>query len=574
MPVAATSKLIGLQRQAQREGWAKWIRSTADEKALLKGCRFNERRARHVVEFFPRFLRHSKDRFADKPFELLEWQIEELICPIFGWEILDEFGQWVRRFKRAYVELPKKMGKSTLAAGIGTYMLVGDGEAGAEVYSASSNREQANIVHAEAVNMVLASPELLDALTVNKATKTIAYEETRSFWRVLASKPTTNEGWNAHCIIADELHQWRGAPGRDLYGALRYAIASRSQPLLFQITTAGNDPQSVCREQHEYAKGLLNGTIEDERYFALIKAAAPDDDPWDEATWRKANPSLGVTVSLQSFRDDANEAKQSPAAINKFKQLRLNQWTTGGGDPWLRITEWQACRAQWSPDDLIGQPCWGGLDLGQVRDTASLQLIFKCGDKYRLLSYFWLPEQTADEERSQVPWHAWDERGFITLTPGNVTDFAYIEQTIHDLAQQYAIQSIGFDSWQARQLVQRLQVRVMCESFGQTMPYMGAPTREFERLVVSGGIEHLGNACMDWQVGNAVVKPDVNGNIKPLKPNRKGDYRRIDGVVSAVMALAISMRDESLHAAQSYYSLPDEQRNVFAEDEHLLDYVG
>src|SRR5215831_5309752 len=282
----------------------------ADEAALAEGCTFHAASAERVRQFFRSFLRHSKGQWAGKPFELLDWQFTDIIAPLFGWKRADGS----RRFRRAYIEVPKKNGKSTLASGIGLYLLVGDGEPGAEVYSVAADRYQANIVHGEAIRMVRASPGLSSRLELNRTTHNISFPKLSAWYRSLSSEANTKEGLNAHGLIIDELHAWKG---RGLWDALRYAGRSRRQPLLFAITTAGDDMDSICREQHDYAKGVLSGEILDTRFFAYIRRAAAiaegdrEDDDWaDPAIWHKANPSLGVTIDPGEFARDVEEAKQ------------------------------------------------------------------------------------------------------------------------------------------------------------------------------------------------------------------------------------------------------------------------
>lgn len=560
-----SDRLGALKRKAKREGWLRWVRSEADEHALANGCRFDIARAEHVEAFFSTFLRHSQGDFADKPFTLLDWQRDELFYPLFGWVKTNERGNTVRRYRKAYVEIPKKNGKSTIASGVGLYMLVADGEKGSEVYSAASDRNQANIVHREAVNMVEKSPDLTKVLTVNRSTWNIAYKSTTSFYRALASKPENNEGFKAHCIIADELHTWTGEHGRALYDALRWAFASRTQPLFFQITTAGEEMLSVCGEQHDYALQLIEGKIFDDGYFPLIYGADPEDDPFDPETWAKANPSLGHTITRESFAADMSEAARTPSATARAKRYRLNIWTTGD-DAWLPIREWDRNQRPFTDDDLAGRSCYAGLDLSRTSDTTSLQLIFppeNDTDDYHLISRFWLPEDKARELRGTIPYDLWAEQGLITLTPGNVVDYAFIEREIGELTQKFQIEKFAFDKTYAEDVTQRIEANFGIErvQFAQTIMNFAGPTAEFERLVISAPrtvdndatdqpprnernpvLLHNGHALMRWQVGNVRIKVDANNNKRPVKPNNPMDPRKIDGVVAAIMALALAVQ--------------------------------
>lgn len=541
----------------------RWIKTPNDERACIpvekggSGCWFDEERVDHVVQFFSRFLRHSKGRFAGQSFDLLDYQIQDIIGPIFGWVRRNERGNVVRRITKAYIELPKKQGKSTCSAALGLYMLVADGERGAEVYSAATDRKQAQIVHDEAISMVKKSPELSSFLKINRTTKSIYCEHTESVYRALSNSPQGNEGWNAHAIIADELHKWKG---RELYDALRYAFAAREQPLFFQITTAGDSPLSVCKEQHDYTKGVQDGTIHDERFHGAIYAAEPQDDPLDPKTWRKANPSLGVTITEESFAADAQEAAKSPTSMTAFKRYRLGIWTTGES-PWLRIADWHECREDFDAEDLEGQECWAGLDLSKTQDTTSLQLIFPGEEEeYRILSYFWLPEETA-QGQSMVSWQEWADAGHVILTPGNVCDYNFVFQTIQKLHEKYKIQEVAYDPWMAEHLTQRIEdeIGIPRVAFPQGIASFAGPTDEFERLILARKIRHLGNPCMDWQIGNCQVKTDHNGNKKPRKPGDK-DYRKIDGPIAAIQGLGRAMENAD---NGSIYDKDQSERVVF-----------
>ena len=436
---------------------------------------------------------------------------------------------------------------STIASGVGLYMLLGDREAGAEVFSAATDRVQASIVHREAINMVDASPDLSAVLTVNRSTYNIYDNETKSFYRSLSSTPSTNEGLNAHCIIADELHAWTGAAGRSLYDALRWAFAARRQPLFFQITTAGEDMLGVCREQHDYAKGVLAGTIDDDSFFPLIYGADPDDDPWDETTWFKANPSLGETITLESFRKDAAEAQRTPNSQARFKRYRLNIWTTSDS-PWIRPEDWAVCYEPFDAESLAGRQCYAALDLSRTRDSTSLQLIFPPEDDgedvLRLLSYFWIPEQQARDLRDVVPWQQWANSGHVTLIDGAVMEFGPVEDLLGELAQQFEILGLAYDPCYANELTLRVEEncgipRIL---FKQTITNFAGPTAEFERRILGRSIRHNGQPVMSWQIGNAVIRTDVNNNKRPSKPTQN-DPRKVDGVVAAVMATALTMQE-------------------------------
>lgn len=520
----------------------RWIRTASDELAARNGCRFSERHAEHVAEFFRRFLRHSKGQWAGEPFELLDWQRDDVIYPLFGW--LRPDGR--RRFRRAYIEIPKKNGKSTLAAGIGLYMLVGDAEAGAQVFSAAADREQASIVHREAINMVDASPALSAKLEINRSTHNIHYPEQRAFYRALSSTPAGKEGFDGNCCIIDELHIWRG---RELWDALRYMGRARRQSLVFVITTAGNDMQSVCREQHDYAEKILDGTFEDDRYFAYIRAVSKEEIDRhgvdDRRLWRQANPSMGITIDEDEFGRDVAEAKNTPTALASFLRYSFNIWSTGTSR-WLNLARWRACRRQFTADDLAGRPCYAGLDLASRLDTAALALVFRPRPPETLwhtLIWYWLPEATAESRKDLVPYQMWRDQGRMVLTPGDVCDYERIVADVCTLASRFKIRELGFDPWNAEGPTQTIQNQtgVKRTEINQTVAKLTYASKEFERLVVSGELAHDGHPVLDWQIGNVDVYTDTSGNIKPLRP-KHGDFRTIDGVAAVIMALDRALR--------------------------------
>lgn len=551
-----SSQLTAIKRRAKREGWAKWIRSEADERAALNGCVFDEERADYVVDFFPRFLRHSKDPWRGKPFELLEWQRDDVIKPIFGWIRPNGF----RRFTRAWIEIPKKNGKSTLGAGLGLYMLTADDEGGAEVYSVANDRNQASIVHGEAIQMVEASPELLAELKINRSTKNIYFPDLGSWYRALSGDGGSNEGLNIHCVIADEIHSWRG---RVLFDAIRYGMRARKQPLFAMITTAGTDPQSVAKEQHDHARSILDGAIFDDRYFAYIRAADPEDDPLDPKTWEKANPSYGITINSDEFAEDAAEAAKMPSSFAAFKRYSLNMWLTGE-QPAIDIHKWNANRRDYTAADLRGETCLGGLDLAKVSDSTSLQLLFPGDDGFRILSYFWMPEESARVQNDRVSWLRWAEEGLVFLTPGDVCDYRYIVQTIggkydaggnlieEGLIHQFEIEGIAYDPYNAEQVTQTIEEEfgIPRHVFPQTMKTFAEPTGEFERQVYNGTLYHPGHQIMTWQIGNMQFRSDPSGNKRPSKPGPH-DYRKIDGPVALIMALGLHNAGGASRA--SYY---------------------
>jgi phage terminase large subunit-like protein len=543
-----------LKVRASIKSQRRWFRNLHDELAFRDGCRFNERLAEHAAAFFPKYLRHSKGEWRGKAFELLPWQRDDLIYPLFGWVRADG----TRRFRRVFVEIPKKNGKSTLASGIGLYMLCADCEGGAEIYSAAADKDQAGIVHGEAIRMAEASEELSRCLKINKSTHNIGYHATASWYRALSNEPGGKEGLNIHACIIDELHVWRG---RDLWDTLRYGYRSRRQPLQFVITTAGDDDQSVCYSELQRARQVLAGEIRDDAFLPLIYEAAPEDDWTSEDVWRKANPSLGSTFAAESLREDVAAAKGRAAEESTFKRYSLNIWQRASNQ-WLSPDAWAANRREFSGTDMLGCPCYGGLDLSRTSDMTALALVFPWEENgrpvFRQLVRFWLPEQAQEKYRHKINIPAWLASGCLELMGD---DYGPVEAAIAEAAAQFDLAGIAYDRMYARDFAKQLgdEHGIVCVEFAQTITQYAGPTAEYERMLLNEALHHNGNPVLTWQAGHVHVKTDANANKRPVKPPH-GDHRKIDGIVSGIMALEYAMRMQA--EGVSAYDTPDAVFNV------------
>ncbi len=523
-------------RKAKADGWARWVRTPSDERAVYEGCVFDEGRANHVREFFDRWLRHSKGEWGGKPFDLLDWQWVDLIAPIFGWIRADGF----RRIQKSYCEIPKKNGKSTLGAGVGIYMLIGDGEPGAEVYSAATKRDQAAIVHGEATNMVRSSLQLFKRLRINESTKTITHTQSRSKYAALSADAKGSEGLNTHCLIIDELHAWKD---RAFWDSLRYGYAARRQPLTFIITTAGVcDKESLCWREHSYAERWLAGEVEDTEYHAYVRAADSEDDITDPAVHEASNPSYGVIISPREIAKAAADAEEKPSELFSFMRYRLNIWTDSAIQ-WIRMDKWDACETAIDLAKLEGRPCYAGLDLATTTDTTALVLVFPDADgSFDVVPYFWVPEEKARErsKRDGVGYVEWERSGFIEFTPGNVTDYGFIRARLNELGERFDIREIAFDPWNATQLATQLGEEDGFEmvKFRQGYVSMSEPSKALERLYLSGNLRHDGHPVLRTHMKNACIRTDPAGNIKP---DKEKSTERIDGAVGTIMALGIAL---------------------------------
>lgn len=497
---------------------------------------FDERAATAAVRFFERVLRHTKGEWAGKPFTLQQWQIDEVIRPLFGWKRVSDNR---RRFRYAYLSWPRKSGKSTLASGLALFLLVADGEGGAEIYSAAADKEQARIVFDQAKQFVLESPPLQRAGVRPYKNDILAPAHSR--YHVLSADAFTKHGKNPHGVMFDELH---AQPHRELYDVLRTAMGARRQPLFIMITTAGFDQNSICYEQYEYAKKILAGVVVDHEYFVHITEADREDDWTDPAVWRKANPSLGVTVTEEFLAGECKRALASPAYQNTFRRLYLNQWTSQESR-WLDLMAWNACGAPLP--DLAGRECYVGLDLASTTDVAAWAAVFpptEEDDTWWIKPHFYVPKDNLVErgQQNRAPYELWVKQGHLTATDGNVIDYATIERDVLAFAETHVIRQVGVDTWNAQQMAQNLQAAGLdVWAVRQTFAGLSPATKEFERLVLAGAVGHGGHPVLRWMVDNVTVVTDAAEN---LKPDKKRSRNKIDGVVATLNALDRAMRKE------------------------------
>ena len=505
-------------------------------KFMLPSSHYDKSKADYAVNFIE-CLCHTKGTWAGKPFKLIPWQ-EELIRNIFG--VVKENGY--RQFNTCYCEIPKKMGKSELAAAVAILLTCGDFEQRAEIYGCAADRQQASIVFDVAADMVRMCPALNKRCKILTATKRILYEPTNSFYQVLSAEAYSKHGFNIHGVVFDELHT---QPNRKLYDVMTKGSGdARMQPLYFLITTAGTDTHSICYEVHQKAKDVLAGRKIDSTFYPVIYGADEVDDWTDPEVWKKANPSLGITVGIDKVRAACESAKQNPAEENSFRQLRLNQWVKQAVR-WMPMEKWNACGEPFDPSILEGRICYGGLDLSSTSDITAFVLVFPPeneNDKYYILPYFWLPEETLDlrVRRDHVPYDIWQRQGLINTTEGNVIHYGFIEKFIEELGKKYNIREIGFDRWGAVQMVQNLEgMGFTVVPFGQGFKDMSPPTKELMKLVLEKRVAHGGNEVLSWMMDNVTVRTDPAGNIKM---DKEKSTEKIDGSVATVMALDRAIR--------------------------------
>ena len=520
-----------------------------------RGFFFDEEEAARSVLFFEKYCVLWEGEWSGQPFVLSPFQRAN-VREMYGWK---REGSGYRRFLEAYWEIARKNGKTSFAGAAGLKGLVQDNEQGAQVWFTATKRDQAMIGFKAAAEMARRSPKLQRYVRVPKGYprgSPLTCARLAGRLGVLSADHSTQDGLSPSTDIRDEIHEWKDAA---LVSKLDTAKGARRQPFTLELTTAGvYDPSSVGWRRHAYAVSVLNRAEEDDSLFAFVAAADEGDDPYDPATWWKANPGLGITPSLESLVQLSQKALKQPAFYNDFLRYHLNIWTKQM-KRWIRPEDWAANDA--TPvtlEQLRGRACWAGLDLSRKLDLTSLVLWFPDPDGGgTVLARFWIPEARVGArdgtlaEKNSYP--LWVQQGWLTQTPGNVVDYARVRREINALrAAGIAIQEIAFDPLNATQLVSELQDDdgFTCVEFGQGYKSMSEPTKTFEAHVVSHQVRHGGNPVLGWNVANAVVTTDAAGNIKPDKSRAA---EKIDGVVAAIMALGRSYAGDP-EGASSYLS--------------------
>ena len=523
-------------------------------KFMLPTSHYDAEKADRAVRFIEN-LKHTKGRWAGKRFWLLPWQ-EQIIRDVFG--IVDAHGN--RQFRTAYVEIPKKNGKSELAAAVALYLLYADNEPSAEVYGAAADRQQASIVFDVARQMVDMTPALVKRSKIMAAGKRIVNYSNGGYYQVLSAEVGTKHGLNVSGLVFDELHS---QPNRQLYDVLTKGSGdAREQPLYFLITTAGTDRESICYEVHMKALDLLKGTKIDPSFYPVVYGLADDQDWNDEANWYQANPSLGYTIKIDRVRDAYKDALENPAEENVFRQLRLDQWV-GSTVAWIPEHVYDKGDLPIDMEKLKGRDCYAGLDLSSTSDITAFVMVFPPeteGENYIVLPHFWLPIETLQlrVRRDHVPYDVWEKQGLFHITEGNVVDYNFVRKTINELGTEYHICEIGVDRWNATQLITDLDGDgFVMVPIGMGFKDMSPGMKELYKLLLEGKITHGGNPILRWMAGNVVAEIDAAENIKPSK---KKATEKIDGIVALIMGLDRCIRHEM---TGSVYDDPDHGLLVF-----------
>lgn len=510
----------------------KWIRNESDRYAISQGCYFDEAAGERVCKFVETFCRQSQGRqWNGKLIVLMPWQ-RDWLMRLFGWKRKNG----TRRYRRAYLEIPKKNGKSTLISAVVLYLLVADHEGGPKVFINACDREQAKIVYNEAVLMVEASPALSARLSVNRSNHTISFRANNGSLRANSADAPSKDGANASAWVFDEIHR---QPSRVMYDIFRYAGDARDQPLEIDITTAGDDMTGVWYDLREYSEKVNSGTEPDISHFGTVYAATEDDDITDPKVWARVNPSLGTILKLEDFAAAFAEAKQTPEKFANFKRLKLGLVTTSESKA-FNLADWKACSGPLR--DLKGRPGYGGYDLSSINDLTAWVMVFpdEEDDTLDVLFRCWMPgENVAARERGhRVKYREWERLGDIKFSNSFSVDYAAVEKQIIADCQEYDIQLILADPWNADRVTNNLIDEGIKVEYLQQRWSLNAPTKELQRLILEKKLRHGGHRVATWCASNAVASTDANNNVML---NKKKSREKIDLMSALVNAIAACM---------------------------------
>lgn len=513
----------------------------ADHLAYEQGCRYYPRVAERPITFIERFCRQSQGKWASKPLLLLDWQ-KDFLRRLFGWLKPD----MTRRHESAYLEVPKKNGKSTLLSALVLFLLVGD-DAGPKIFINACDRDQARIIFDESTAMVKASPELGQRIEPIPSRNRIVYPKGNGYIQANSAEAPSKDGANASAVIFDELHRQKT---RELWDMFEYAGAGREQPLKISITTAGEDEAGVWFEQRDYSEKVNRGEIPDITHLGVIYKADESDDIEQPYIWHKANPSLGVTIREDTFARDFAQAKLIPTKFALFKRLRLNI-ITKTEQRFLSPEDWAACALPTAPPGYA--PAWGGLDLSSTTDITAFALVWASESGFiDVFCRFWLPENRVDalSRRDRVPYRTWADQGYLELTPGDVIDYDAVRAEIVRQASIFDLRRLLADPYNATQLGIKLREDdgLPLEFLRQGFLSLSPPTKELERLAISRRLRHGGNPVLRWMAGNAISVSDAAGNLKLDKSKSR---QKIDGMAALVNAVAAMSGDPD--AGESVY---------------------
>jgi len=509
---------------------------------------FDESRAARICEFIA-LLPHIKGKWARERrlIELDPWQCF-ILTTIFGWVHKDT---GLRRFREVYLEVPRKNAKSTLSSGVALYMLTADGEQGAEIYSAATTRDQARIVFDDAKGMAERTPDLRTYLGVAILSHSITVAHTSSKFSPLAAEASTQDGLNVHFACLDELHAHRK---RDLYDVIDTARGAREQSLLWIITTAGTDRSGICYERRTHITKVLDRVIADETTFGVIYTIDDDDDPFEPASWAKANPNWLVSVLRDDMEAASRKASIMPSALNNFLTKRLNVWVSGES-PWMDMRAWERCAdTSLQISDFAGEKCWAGLDLAQKKDFAALCLVFERDGVWYVFTRLYLNE-LAVQESGNAHLSGWARSGYVQVTDGDITDFDVLADDMRSYCKQFDMQEIAFDPALSMYFASKLiEEGLPLVEIAQRAMFFTPPLIQVENLVLEKKLKFDGNPVMTWMVSNLVVKVSKFNELR--SPTKERPENKIDGPMAMLMALGRALTNEQKENLDDFLNAP------------------
>jgi len=504
------------------------------------------RPADNLCAFIER-LPHVKGPLASRMIVLEPWQVF-ILSTVFGWVKSD--GK--RRFRRSYIEVPRGNAKSTLSSAVGLYMLAADREGGAEVYSLATTRDQARIVFGDAQTMARLSPGFRNRFAVNVGAHNMHVLQTGSKFEALSAEGSTLDGLNIHFGCIDELHAHKT---RTVYDVVETGTGKRDNSLLWVITTAGSNRSGICYEVRSFVTKLLNRVFEDDSQFGIIYGLDEGDDWTIKDSLIKANPNWGISVREEILTPLQAKAMQLPSAVNNFKTKHLNEWVSAD-KAWMDMRAWDAgTNPDLELDQFLGQPCWVGLDLASKTDIAALVMVFQhpdTPDAYAVFGKYYLPEDTV-QAAGNSQYEGWSHTGRLSVTPGNVIDFSWIEADLLDIASRFSVEAVAFDPFQATQLSTRmLSEGLPMIEVRPTVLNFSEPMKTLEALVLQKKLVHDGDPVLAWMASNVVAHTDVKDNIYPRKERAEN---KIDGIVALIMALSRAIKPGDSVVLGSDYEL-------------------
>jgi phage terminase large subunit-like protein len=542
---------------------------------------FSQSQADAACNFFEHILKHTADEWFGKPFLLVPWQ-EEALSAIFG--ELDDAGN--RVIEMAYLEVPKKAGKSEMAAGLALFVLLTTSTPGCQVYGAAAATRQALNVFRAACKMVDQSPVLTKRLRVLRGThRIIKRSDPESFYAAVAADGDFGDGVNPAVVIADEIHRWKTRKQLDNWDVLSNGGITRRQTLTIAITTAGVQNESpLAWRLHEKSRKIEAGIVSDEKFYGRIYGAAKEDDPADPATWIKANPSLkqnGGFLDIEKIREKY-VSHEAEGDLTSFKRYYLNMWDQKESRA-IDMVKWDASAGDWHAEGLLAKPpgdkvrplsptvmarfqkrrCWAGVDLSMTTDLSAVSLVFPAEDGvFEALVFFWMPEQAVRqrERRDGMPYQRWADKGFIELSPGDVIDYREITARLEWADQMFDLREIGFDPWNSRQIsVPMMAEGYACVEIRQGVATLSEPSKKLLELVAGGKFHHGGHPVLRWNASCLATKEN-NDNLMFTKPERSKSSSRIDGIAATVNALARVIvnkpRQRSIYETRGLLTIP------------------